>query len=647
MGIRVHFQPGTHGNLWNMRVWQSAWDGNLVWDLKGLPAGDTVDFLLPDTADPRKLQFKFHATDPATGQTTWEADAFTRRLYLSSSAEVWAFDSSPRILYQDPFPAGAGFKPGDLLTFQGITRTAFRGGQLFVWNPYDPSVEPVYFTESARDDASGVSTFLVPLLPWMSSGFHLKWMRPATGGQGAVWEPDASNRVWRPCDGASLWLKSGQCDLRSQPLTLTPAAMEVLYGANLDAPPGLVLEDLVEGSAFPLACGSTQPFDGSPLFRIATYEVPIYPGASYAVSSQPGLETPPIQRPFPADPSAPDTVSRLALGAGDWLAAFPAVARVPLAIQPQPASSFTGGLSVQVAVGNGPCYQTVAASPQPDGTWLAGLNLALDTTTAIDLVPALGAEPKPYAWIDTSRYFTPTAATPAVFTTEGVFGVCAGGATRFADPPDRTALMRAAFGSAATAAGVFAPREMPHGPTVLDGQVWFAVHAPHAIRASLILVDETFPGGPVRREYPMSLTFDTFYWWCSLPVQQAPPGTRYRFLLNDDVEVLDPAARAIQDGGSLKTVFGENPDDPATSWSVLVDVAAVSAAAHAQPWQTMGWHAFLIYELHARRFTNLQPGTLSSFDLLADEWNDPSRLGLEEAASATGLAAAASVMSRG
>jgi 1,4-alpha-glucan branching enzyme len=125
----------------------------------------------------------------------------------------------------------------------------------------------------------------------------------------------------------------------------------------------------------------------------------------------------------------------------------------------------------------------------------------------------------------------------------------------------------------------------------------------------------------------MSLTFDTFYWWCSLPVQQAPPGTRYRFLLNDDVEVLDPAARAIQDGGSLKTVYGENPDDPATSWSVLVDVAAVSAAAHAQPWQTMGWHAFLIYELHARRFTNLQPGTLSSFDLLADEWNDPSRLG--------------------
>jgi 1,4-alpha-glucan branching enzyme len=125
----------------------------------------------------------------------------------------------------------------------------------------------------------------------------------------------------------------------------------------------------------------------------------------------------------------------------------------------------------------------------------------------------------------------------------------------------------------------------------------------------------------------MTLTNDTFCWWCSLPASQAPPGTRYRFLLNDDVEVIDPAARAVRDGGSLKTSFGEDPGDPSTSWSVVIDVAAVSAAAHTQPWQTMGWQNFLIYEIHARRFTNLKPGTLTSFDLLADELNATSRLG--------------------
>ncbi len=626
MGIIVHHKPANNAVLWNIRVWQAAWDGNNVWDTKVTPSGDVVDFQLPDAPDPRKLQFKFHCTSPATGQSTWEADGFTRRLFLTSPAEVWTFESSPRILYQNPFPAGVVFNSGDVLTFQVITQKAFRGGQIYVWNPYDSSVQPAYFGESARDDANGVSTFRVTLTQWMTSGFNLKLVQPAANNQAAVWEPDASNRVWRPCDGASLWLKSGQCDVRSQPLALTPVALEVLYSASLATPPQLTLNDLVEGSVFPLAC-SAQPYGGSSLFKVATYRVPIYPEASYAVTSQQNVENPAIQRPYPADPSAPGTVSRFALGAGNWVDAFPAITPIPLSIKPQLASSFRGGLSVQVSIGNGPTYETVPATLQPDGTWQATPNLALDTTTSIDLLPAAGTEPKPYAWIDTSRYFTPTVSTPTLYTTEGVYGVCARGATQFADPPDRAALMRAAFGSAVVGAGIFAAREMPHGATVLGGEVYFAVHAPHAVCATLILVDETAPGGPSRKELPMTLTNDTFYWWCDLPALQAPPGTRYRFLLNDDVEVIDPAARAVQDGGSLKTSFGDDPADPSTSWSIVLDAAAVSAAAHVQPWQTMGWQNFLIYEIHARRFTNLQPGALTAFDLLADELNATSRLG--------------------
>jgi 1,4-alpha-glucan branching enzyme len=586
-----------------------------------------VDFQLPDAPDARKLQFKFHSTAPATGQDTWEADSFTRRLFLTSPAEVWTFESSPRVLYQNPFPAGVVFHPGDVLMFQAITQKTFRGGQLFVWNPYDSSVLPAYFGESARDDTSGVSTFRVTLLPWMTAGFHLKLMQPAAPNQAAVWEPDASNRVWRPVDGASLWLKSGQCDVRSQPLVLTPVALEVLYSASLASPPQLELRDLVEQSVFPLAVSSAQPYGESPLFRVAAYSVAIYPGASYAVISQQNVENSAILRPFPADPAVLDAVSRFALGASAWVGAFPAIRPVPLAIQPQAASSSGGGLSVEVSVGNGPAYETVPAALQPDGTWRAMPDLALDTTTSFDLLPSAGAERKPYDWIDTSRYFTPTVSTPVLHTTEGVFGICARSATRFAEPPSRTALMQAAFGSAVVATGIFAGREMPHGATLLGGQVYFVVHAPHAVCATLILVDENSPGGPSRQEFPMSLTNDTFYWWCSLAASQAPPGTRYRFLLNDDVEVIDPAARAVQDGDSLKTAFGEDPAKPSTSWSVVMDVAAVSAAAHVQQWQTMGWQNFLIYEIHARRFTNLQAGGLTPFDLLADELNGTSRLG--------------------
>jgi 1,4-alpha-glucan branching enzyme len=627
MGIIVHHKPADNAVLWNMRVWEAAWDGNNVWDTKGTSTEDVVDFQLPDAQDSRKLQFKYHTTAPATGRNGWEADDFTRRPFLTSPTEIWTFESSPRILYQNPCPSGVIFRRGDALTVRVITQNAFRGGRLYVWNPYDPNVQPAYFSEAARDDPNGVSTFNITLTEWMTSGFNLKLMQPAANDQGAVWEPDASNRVWRPSDGASLWLKSGQCDVRRTPLALTPVVLEGLFSGKLSDPPQLALQDLVEQSVFPLACSSAQPYAGSPLFKVATYNVSIYPDASYAVTCRQNVENPPIQRPFPANPSVLSMVSRFSLGAGGWLDAFPMITAIPISIEPRATSSFTNGLSVQVSIGNGPCYETVPATLKSDGTWQAVASVALDTTTSIDLIPAIGAEPKPYDWIDTSRYFTPTGSTPRLYTTEGVYGVCARGPTQFAEPPDRTALMKATFGRAIVDAGVFAAREMPHGATLFDGKVYFVVHAPHAVCAALILVDEGSPDGPARREFLMTLTNDTFYWWCSVPAAQTPPGTRYRFLLNDNVEVNDPAARSVQDGGGLKTSFGDNPKDASTSWSIVIDIAAVNAASHASPWQTMGWQHFLIYEIHARRFTNLQAGALAPFDLLADELNVTSRRG--------------------
>ncbi len=625
MGILVHHSPVNLAPSWKMHVWQAAWDGNILLELPPTPAGNTVDFQLPDMPDARKLQFMFHSID-ANGQDTWERDVFIRRFFLPAPFEVWTFDSSPRILYQNPFPAGVVFLPGEGLTFQVITQNAFRGGKLYAWNPADAKEQNALFDESARDDAKFVSTFQVALLPWMTSGFNLKLMRPGANGNPDTWEPDSSNRVWRPCDGASLWLKSGQCDVRSQQLALTPVALEMLYSASLAAPPELTLTDSVEGVAIDLVASSAPSYSGGSLFNVANYEVQIFPGASYTVTTK-DLENPPIQRPFPADPTALDAVSRCALGASAWVDNFPEITTIPLSITPQQNSSFSSGLSVQVSIGNGPPYQTVPAGLQNDGTWLASPNLAIDTTTAIDLIPSQGSEPKPYDWIDTSRYFTPTASTTRLYTTEGVYGICARGPTQFADPPDRVALMQAAFGNPLVSAGIFAAREMPHGTTTMAGNVYFVVHAPHAVCATLILVDENAPGGPARKESPMQLTNDTFYWWCSLPASQASPGKRYRFLFNDNVEVIDPAARDVVDGGNLKTSFGEDPGDATTSWSRVLDVAAVKAAAHDQPWQTMGWQNLLIYEIHAGRFSGLQQGSLSSFDLLVDELNSRSRLG--------------------
>jgi hypothetical protein len=53
----------------------------------------------------------------------------------------------------------------------------------------------------------------------------------------------------------------------------------------LPSSPQIVLQDLVEQIDFPFICTSAETYSGSPLFRVATYNVQIYPGASYAVSS--------------------------------------------------------------------------------------------------------------------------------------------------------------------------------------------------------------------------------------------------------------------------------------------------------------------------------------------------------------------------
>lgn len=623
MATIVHYTPVGTPLSCNIHIWQSAWDGNLVLDAAGASNHGVFDFQLPDVADPRTLQFLFHSI---SSTDAWETNAFVRRLALPSPTEIWTFAASPRILYQNPFPAGVAFNGGDVLTIHLITQSAFRGGQIYVWDPYGSNNNPLYFNQTSRDEANGVSTFQITLTNWMTSGFNFKVLQPNGSDGKALWEPDASNRVWRPCDGNSIWLKSGQCDVRSSPLTLTPVALEVLYPAQLTAPPRLTLQDLAENLSYPVVATSSQSYAGSALCRVASYSVPIYPGAAYSLSSPSNLESSAIDRPFPADPTALNTVSRFALGASDWLAAFPTFQSILLSIAPQNPSSFAGGVTVQACIGNGPVFDTQAAPLQPNGLYEATLSLALETTCSIRLVPAAGFEPKPYAQLDTSRYFTPATTTTRLYTTEGIYGVCARGGTQFADPPSRNALMQAAFSPAIASAGIFAPREMPHGATIANGDVYFVVHAPHSVCTTLILVNMNAVGGPARLQVPMMLSTDSIYWWCRVPLAQAPQGTRYRFLLNDNIEVLDPAARAVLDRKQLETNPGDDPATPSTSWSLVLDAATVKANAHRQLWQTMGWQDLLIYELHAARFTNLDVSGRASLDVLTDELQPTSRL---------------------
>src|ERR1019366_9299178 len=188
----VHHQPLPNGDVWNLHAWKLVWDGNCIWDPTGRDNAGLVDFQFPVVSDPRSLRFKYRATAATTGISTWEPDDFVRQVVQPTATEIWTFVQSARIIGQPPPPPGALIKVGDVLTFQVITKQQFAGGQIYAWNPYDPTNPSAFFPQSARDAAAGVSTFTVPLIVWMTAGFPLKLMTYGTHGN-QIWEADASN----------------------------------------------------------------------------------------------------------------------------------------------------------------------------------------------------------------------------------------------------------------------------------------------------------------------------------------------------------------------------------------------------------------------------------------------------------------------
>lgn len=623
MGITVHHQPVASNLSWTLHLWQAT----SSWDIAGVPGAGTLDFRLPDHVDPRKLRFKYFATDPATHLVTWESEDFVRIVRLKGRENLWTFPFTGRVLNADPYPSGVTFSPGDTVTFNLISRNRLSGGSLYVWDPYGSS-HPFFVREASRDDANNTSVFAVKLEAWMTRGFHVKFMR-FYGDGGQYWEPEASNRVWRPVDGPCLWLKSGQVSIRNEPLSLLTVPVEVLAPAA-SLPASLSLYDPVDDVQMSVPFSSVTPFSDGGIFSAVSYPVRIYPGAAYTLAAPDGYENPRIVRPFPADPEDPPRVSRFALGVDGWLDSFaPLVESVTLVVQPMTRDSFRGGLSVETALGSASTYLTAPAEKTPDGTWQASLKVAPGLKTSVRLVPASGPEYRLYDWVDTARFFVPPASPVTVTTTEGVYGIAQGSPTPFEEvnPANRQTLMRAAFGTAMVSANVFDSQEMPHGVTHLGEFVYFVIHAPHAVIASLVTVDEEAAGGPARRKVPMALTPDTRYWWCKVPASEAAPGTRYRFALNDTTEVIDPAARQVLDKAKWEASPADDPADPDTTWSVVIDVEGVRAQAHMQPWRTLGWDSLLIYEMHAKRFTDLGADSLPPLEVVADEFKAVNRLG--------------------
>ncbi len=141
---------------------------------------------------------------------------------------------------------------------------------------------------------------------------------------------------------------------------------------------------------------------------------------------------------------------------------------------------------------------------------------------------------------------------------------------------------------------------MPFGAEIDErGNARFALWAPTA--KGVVLETET-NGTSTRTQMRPKASG-----WYEASVLDAGAGTRYRYRIDDELDVPDPASRFNPDG-----VHG---------WSLLLDPRRFDW--HDEEWRGHAWHELVIYELHVGTFT--QEGTYAA---LAERLPDLSQLGI-------------------
>ena len=140
---------------------------------------------------------------------------------------------------------------------------------------------------------------------------------------------------------------------------------------------------------------------------------------------------------------------------------------------------------------------------------------------------------------------------------------------------------------------------MPFGAEYRDRSTVFRLWAPAAANVDVVL------GGDDReRRIPMTPRGDG---WFARDIDDAGAGTRYRFRIDGDMAVPDPASRA-------------NPEGVHAA-SAVVDPAAY--AWHDGAWQGRPWHDAVVYELHVGAFT-----PRGTFDAVVERLDDLVDLGV-------------------
>ena len=600
MQIQIWFTPAVPRST----IFIHAWDQNGgVWDLAGTLAanGITWGFALSGTTqDQRDVSFKYRFAN-----NVWEPDTFTRTVPSLDATELWTEDYSARCASQAPGPP-ATFPT---VTINAITEHRFNGGAAFIWVPPNAGTAT---NESARNNAAETSTFVIQLTPALQSGFHFKLVSAA-----GVYEPDNAIRFWTPSDGPNIWVKSGEVNVQSTPMTPVQIGVDFFSPLALGTP-NLRLQDLVGDFDDTIIPDTTTTLDA--VFATSHYTITVYTGILYNIwwTTEPQS----LMRRFRIPPAVAVGPSIAVNGYDHWLTTPPTPnGAVKLIIHQNPNSAFGATVSVQVGIGDAPAHQILSAPRAADGTWLA----QLDTFPGVPFWATLVGESRPDGPLDFRRGIMSTPGTTTLHTIDGVGGVSASQPGSFVDANSnlRQSLMTAVYGQNIVNAGVFDPWEMPHGSNKFQGQAYFVVRAPHAVNCSVLLMSSPNAPGTPRdvTTVPMNLTNDLRYWWAAALEDATPHGALYRFAYSDGRELLDPtglygealdpASRWALDQGSLTVHAGTGAEE---SWSYIADLAVILAPFTNRAWQTATWDWLLIYEMHVQRFTQRNTTATTDFD---------------------------------
>lgn len=613
------------------KVMLHAWDpGGDIRDIEGKSIdcrSFTFELEMEETADPREIQFLFWYPDGES--QLWESDAYTRRIPTTDATELWCFEYSRRCMTTDPYAGGMTKN----VMVHALSRRRFAGGFVYAWDPSGTSHAEVDLQADTSDPLHWSCS--IPLQSWMQKGFHFKLAKRY--GERSDFEPDESTRVWRPADGGEVWVKSGQFSVSATRPPLLTATVELTYSRRAPSPV-LLVEDDVDDFSAPAVPGSESVLDAD--FARRSFSFDVYAEAGYRITAeieQNGSKTIVLSLPFRMRQGDQLTTGRAIAGNYRWLQESPTRdATAKIVVYPNPQSAFGDRILLRWVSGEAPrttqdrpvpgCH-TAVANRRDDGAWETAFAVFSDVPHWIDLLSSPDGmyECRSDGPILSRRSFQIAAGTTVeLSTTDGLTGLAIGKVPpTFVDVPDRIAWLKRAFDERIVTAAIFDRWELPLGATVADNEILFTLFAPHAVSAKVLLLETGTDRAGARtcRTFDMQITPDLRYWWCTVSTAYLPDPKRvlYRFQLNGQQEVVDPASRQVSAAPFLFAAPGEGQDG---TWSIVSDRQELLAEVDSIPWQTRRWSELLIYEMHPLRFTDRNrnaSGPLRPFAQIVEE----------------------------